>query len=160
MRKLIFIMILHYCIGPLAEDINGQEKSNKSGTTAAQFLKIGVGARAMGQGGSFVAQADDAYSLYWNPAGITKLKGVTFAAVHTQWFADITHQFFGLILPVNSNSAVGFQATVLNMDQIEITTIDSLMDGLSEVVKAKNASQMEINRKGLEMGAKFVLKGA
>ena len=42
----------------------------------------------------------------------------------------------------------------------EITTIDSLMDGLSEVVKAKNASQMEINRKGLEMGAKFVLKGA
>lgn len=42
----------------------------------------------------------------------------------------------------------------------KITTIDSLMDGLAEVVKAKKASQMEINRKGLEMGAKFVLKGA
>jgi 2-oxoglutarate ferredoxin oxidoreductase subunit gamma len=41
----------------------------------------------------------------------------------------------------------------------EITSIDSLMNGLTEVVKTKNARQMEINRKGLEMGAKYILKG-
>jgi len=34
------------------------------------------------------------------------------------------------------------------------------MNGLIEVVKAKNASRMEINRKGLEIGEQYVLKGA
>ncbi|GAB4378336.1 MAG: type IX secretion system outer membrane channel protein PorV [Calditrichia bacterium] len=100
------------------------EETNKNGTTAAQFLKIGVGARAMGMGGAMVGSADDAFSLYWNPAGITKVKSVTLAGTHTQWFADIIHQFMGLVIPVNRSSAVGFHATVLNMDEMEITTVD------------------------------------
>jgi len=40
-----------------------------------------------------------------------------------------------------------------------ITHIDSLMNALAEVVKAKKARLMEINRKGLEMGAAHILKG-
>lgn len=43
--------------------------------------------------------------------------------------------------------------------KIKIISIDSLMNGLAEVVKAKNASRTEINRKGLEMGEQYVLKG-
>lgn len=41
-----------------------------------------------------------------------------------------------------------------------VTSIDSLMGALSEVVKAKRARQMETNRKGLEMGSQYVLQGA
>jgi 2-oxoglutarate ferredoxin oxidoreductase subunit gamma len=41
-----------------------------------------------------------------------------------------------------------------------VTSIDSLMGALTEVVKAKSARQMEINRKGLEMGSQYVLQGA
>ena len=41
----------------------------------------------------------------------------------------------------------------------KVTSIESLMNGLAEVIKTKNVRQMEINRKGLEMGAKYVLKG-
>ncbi len=119
MKKSIFILLFFLLTG-----IYAQENSNKNGTTAAQFLKIGAGARAMGQAGSFVAQANDIYSLYWNPSGVTKVKSITFAAVYTNWFADISHQFFGLVLPVSDRSAVGFQAITLNMDQIEITTVD------------------------------------
>jgi len=99
--------------------------TDKSGTTAAQFLKIGVGARAMGQAGAMVALSDDVYSLYWNPSGIVKVRGITFAAVHSKWFADISHQFIGLVIPINDWSAIGMQATALNMDAIEITTIDN-----------------------------------
>lgn len=40
-----------------------------------------------------------------------------------------------------------------------ITHIDSLMEALAEVVKGKKARLMEINRKGLEMGAAHILKG-
>jgi 2-oxoglutarate ferredoxin oxidoreductase subunit gamma len=41
-----------------------------------------------------------------------------------------------------------------------VTSIDSLMGALAEVVKAKSARQMETNRKGLEMGSQYVLQGA
>ncbi|HFE64086.1 MAG TPA: PorV/PorQ family protein, partial [Caldithrix sp.] len=101
-----------------------EQKTNKNGTAAAQFLKIGVGGRAMGMAGAVTAASNDAFSLYWNPAGITRVHRVTLAGTHTRWFADITHQFMGFVLPVNQSSAVGFQATVLNMDDMEITTID------------------------------------
>ena len=40
-----------------------------------------------------------------------------------------------------------------------VTSIDSLMGALAEVVKTKSARQMEINRKGLEMGSQYVLQG-
>ena len=39
-----------------------------------------------------------------------------------------------------------------------ITTQDSIMKGLSEIIKAKKASLMELNRKGLEKGAEYALK--
>jgi 2-oxoglutarate ferredoxin oxidoreductase subunit gamma len=45
------------------------------------------------------------------------------------------------------------------VSKTKITSIDSLMNGLTEVIKTKSKKQVEINRKGLEMGAKYVLKG-
>ena len=45
----------------------------RTGTAMFQFLKIGVGGRAVGMGGSFVAVANDASALYWNPAGIVQI---------------------------------------------------------------------------------------
>jgi hypothetical protein len=43
---------------------------------AQAFAKGGVtglGARAMGMGGAFVAQADDSSAVYWNPAGLVQI---------------------------------------------------------------------------------------
>ena len=41
-----------------------------------------------------------------------------------------------------------------------LTTLDSIMKGLTEIVKGKKASLMKLNRKGLDKGAEYVLKGA
>nr|HQV31862.1 hypothetical protein [Calditrichia bacterium] len=43
---------------------------NRAGTTAAQFLKIGVGGRAIGMGNAYTAIAEDITAVFWNPAGI------------------------------------------------------------------------------------------
>jgi hypothetical protein len=43
---------------------------------AAPFLRMGVGARALGMGGAFTAIADDATASYWNPAGLTKIENI------------------------------------------------------------------------------------
>jgi len=42
----------------------------------------------------------------------------------------------------------------------EITSLDSIMNGLTEIVKGKKASVMKLNRKGLDKGAEYASKGA
>ncbi|MBN1831064.1 MAG: 2-oxoacid:acceptor oxidoreductase family protein [Deltaproteobacteria bacterium] len=39
-----------------------------------------------------------------------------------------------------------------------ISSVDSVMNGLGEIVKGKNARIMELNRKGLERGAAYALR--
>lgn len=96
----------------------------KAGTVSAPFLKIGAGARAVALGGNFTAIANDVTALYWNPAGITKLKNINFSATHTQWFADIKHNAVMFALPVDENSAFGIEILHLTSGDIEQTTID------------------------------------
>src|SRR5918993_1116337 len=55
----------------------------------------GVGVRAEGMGGAFVAVADDATAVYWNPAGIAT--GATF---DLQVSKGDSHLFIGAALPV------------------------------------------------------------
>lgn len=40
-----------------------------------------LGARAMGMGGAYVALANDATAVYWNPAGLTEVSHVSFTPV-------------------------------------------------------------------------------
>jgi hypothetical protein len=40
---------------------------------------VGVGTRALGMGGAYTALANDATAMYWNPAGVTRVKGVKWA---------------------------------------------------------------------------------
>ena len=47
---------------------------DNTGTSVANFLKIGVGGRGEAMGGAFTALTDDATSLYWNPSGISRME--------------------------------------------------------------------------------------
>jgi hypothetical protein len=67
----------------------GAQIFEKVGTLGGQSLKIGVGARAAAMGDAYVAIADDATAVYWNPAGIARLSGQSVTLNHTAWPADI-----------------------------------------------------------------------
>jgi Uncharacterised protein family (UPF0164) len=118
MKKFITLIII---ITLQAVSIAGD--FSKVGTTSAQFLKIGVGARAMGLGGSFTALANDVSTLYWNPAGITNLRGFSFAVTHTEWFADISHDFAGIVYPLSSSDVIALNVVALNTGEQEVTTV-------------------------------------
>jgi hypothetical protein len=96
---------------------------SKVGTAAAQFLKIGVGARAMGLGGSFTAIANDVSTIYWNPAGITNINDFSLAVSHNEWFADISHDFAGLVYPLSSSDVIALHVVALNTGEQEVTTV-------------------------------------
>ena len=98
------------------------QQDNKAGTTAAQFLKIGVGARAAGMGDAVVALSRDPGAMYWNVSGLTAVPSMSLLVTHTRWFADITHQYFGLVLPVGDDHRFGVNATILNLGEMEVTT--------------------------------------
>ena len=96
---------------------------SKVGTTAAQFLKIGVGARAMALGGSFTAIANDVSTLYWNPAGLTNLQNFSVAVSHTEWFAEISHDFAGAVYSLNESDVIALSVVGLNTSEQEVTTV-------------------------------------
>ena len=107
----------------LAHVIFAQEQVTKVGTTAAGFLNIDVGGRAVGMGGAFVSVADDATAMYWNPAGMASLKNNEAVFSYNNWIADISFNYAGIVLPLNFGT-VGVNATFLTMGDMERTTID------------------------------------
>ncbi|MCK9409091.1 MAG: PorV/PorQ family protein [Bacteriovoracaceae bacterium] len=96
--------------------------AQRAGTSTVQFLKIGVGARAAGMGESFVALANDASALYWNPAGITQFSENQLLVSHANWLVDINHQFLGAVYHLSTDDAVGLSITSLHMDDMPVTT--------------------------------------
>ena len=98
---------------------------DKVGTTAAQFLQIGVGGRIPALGGAGVAMVNGAEALYWNPAGILRNRNFSLSAYYADWFIDLQHQFLGVTVPVGKNAALGFQAITLGGDEFEQTTLSS-----------------------------------
>ncbi len=93
----------------------------KVGTTAFAFLKIGVGARAVGLGGAYVSQATDATAPYWNPAGIGFLRGPVAGASHALWPVDVQYTFVAWAQPWRQGSAWGLFVGYLGTDPMRVT---------------------------------------
>lgn len=108
-------------------DLSAQlfRSTSKVGTTAGQFLKIGVGARALGMGSAQVGVMGDISALYYNPAGISRLpvtSELTFS--HANWLADINYDFLGGILPLGDLGTIGLSVIALTMPEDIVRTVD------------------------------------
>ncbi|NTV53475.1 MAG: PorV/PorQ family protein, partial [Candidatus Firestonebacteria bacterium] len=70
------------------------------GTTAATFLKIGVGPRAVAMGEAYAGIADEPSAVYWNPAGISQISTPAFTAMHAFWLESTTFEHLAGTLPL------------------------------------------------------------
>jgi hypothetical protein len=96
----------------------------KVGTYAAQFLKIGVSARATSMGGAFTALADDASATFWNPAGLVNVDGTVVTVNHTEWPADINLEYATYTFsPGFIQGKMSLHARGLTMDPQVVRTI-------------------------------------
>jgi len=101
----------------------GTKPFEKVGTYSAQFLKVGISARAAGMGSAFTAVANDATAIYWNPAGMVETQRTEVTLNTVVWPADIDVYFAGATfntpyLP----GTFGISARALTMDpQLERT---------------------------------------
>lgn len=111
----------------------------KVGTTAAKFLSIPSSARSLGMGGAFVAVANDASAMYWNPSGLSRLGQFEAQFNHADWIADIDFNHGAVVLPFGEFGTLGLQFTSLTMDQMERTTEDN-PEGTGEFFSAGSFS--------------------
>lgn len=94
----------------------------RAGTSSGTFLKIGVGARAVGLGESFVAIANDPSAIYWNPAGLASLQRQELAFSHVSWPGDVNYEHLTYVLPVRKlGGSLAFQLAALATELEETT---------------------------------------
>ena len=120
-RRLLIALITGAALfGAGAAHAQGSLGGQRAGTSSATFLRIGVGARAVGMGETFVAVANDPSAIYWNPAGLASLQRREFSVSHVQWPADVHYEHLTLIQPsrrLGGSIAVQFGVLGTNIDE-------------------------------------------
>lgn len=69
------------------------------GTTAANFLKIPVGARETSLGGAFTAVADNANAVFYNPAGLGQLEVPELSYAYNNYLSGVSQQWLAAAYP-------------------------------------------------------------
>jgi Type IX secretion system protein PorV len=88
------------------------------GTTAANFLKLGVGPRAIGMGEAQVGVADDAYATWWNPAGLVQVENPEISATYNNYLGNTAQQYIAGVLPEGRLGTFGGSANVFTYGTI------------------------------------------
>lgn len=100
---------------------------------AGEFLRIGVGARALGMGSAFVGLADDGTAAFWNPAGLATLASREVTAMHAEQFGSIVkYDFLSYTMPLGSpgqpKQALAISLIRLGVDDIPDTRGLQILD--------------------------------
>jgi hypothetical protein len=89
---------------------------------AGEFISLGVGGRALGMGGAFVALANDVTAGYWNPAGLSLINYPQFTLMHDEQFGSLVNYDYGAVaIPFGANTSLGFSVIRLGVDDIPDT---------------------------------------
>jgi hypothetical protein len=110
----------------------GNADNTAYGTTAAEFLLLGGGARGVALGPSYAATATDASALYYNPAGAALGTRPTVVIGTYDYVAETRYSWGGIAFPFSGNSKVfGVQLGTFGFKDQPVYTVDQ-PDGTGE----------------------------
>jgi len=121
MRKLTPLITAIFFVSIVISDLT----AGNAGTETALFLNIPPSARTLGMGETFVAVADDGYSLNWNPAGLGRLSQSEFGLTHFSYLIDTDYNYASYVNPIGKYGTVGLGGILLNSKNIPKTTEDA-----------------------------------
>ncbi|MFZ5979007.1 MAG: PorV/PorQ family protein [Candidatus Zixiibacteriota bacterium] len=131
MKKIIILLFVLGLAGTASAELT------KAGSAGAQFLKIGVGSKYQGMGEATAATANDVYAMYWNPAGLAEIENFAIGFTNVNWLLDIDLNYICAAKYFEDIGVFGVSATVLSMDDQEITTFEQ-QDGTGEYYSASS----------------------
>lgn len=104
------------------------EGTTRVAQRGANFLEIGVGARARALGEAFTGLAGGATATYWNPAGLGGVERFTAAFTHQTLYddLDINHEFAAIVLPMFGG---GLGVSYIRLDSGDIPRTDESNPG-------------------------------
>lgn len=132
---LVAITLLSYPL--MSQGRISSSSLSKVGTTAGQFLKIGVSARSIGMGGAFVAIADDIGALSINPAGLALVNGYSAMFTHTEWIANTTYAYGAASFNMGSVGSLGLMVSSFSSGDMKVRTVDQ-PEGTNEMFNAQD----------------------
>ncbi|MFN0157743.1 MAG: PorV/PorQ family protein [Bacteroidota bacterium] len=92
------------------------------GKYAGEFMSLGVGGRALGMGGAFVALANDVTAGYWNPAGLSHINYPQFTLMHDEQFGNlVNYDYAAAAMPFGTSASLGLSVIRLGVDDIKDT---------------------------------------
>lgn len=97
-----------------------------------EFLRYGVGGRALGMGHAFTGMADDASTIYYNPAGLMNVPRKEFTSMYTNLFLDSRYTYAAIALPrtfVGPHNAVGVGWVNLGMTGFDQRSDNNISEG-------------------------------
>jgi hypothetical protein len=119
-KKMKYIILMVISVLCIAGNISHAQTGDAG--QPGEFLRYGVGGRALGMGHAFTGLADDASSVYWNPAGLMNVPRKEFTSMYTNLFLDSRYTYMAVALPrtfVGPHNAIGFGWVNLNMADFE-----------------------------------------
>ena len=94
------------------------------GSTSAEFLLLGAGARGAALGGSYAALANDITALYWNPAGVALIERPGMSASVMNYVADTRYAWVGLAFPMSGGQrAIGIHGATFGFGDQPVYTV-------------------------------------
>jgi len=143
--------------------------TSRVGTRGANFLQIGLGARAVGMGGAYASVAEGLSGLYWNLAGTADVTNISAGVNYSQLFGSDGLDFVwgGVVLPLGGG-AFGLQVGQMSSGLIETTTLENPQGGdlqagtsfeFTATVAGISYARRLTDRLSVGIGAKYAQEG-
>jgi long-subunit fatty acid transport protein len=117
MERFAYVLVIVLSMGILSAQV-------KVGTSGATFLKIGLIPRSMAMGEAYVAVANDAGSVFWNPAGLANLKTKGMFVSYTNWLVSTYVPAFSYVTKMGNFGNIAVFASAVQSPDFEEVTID------------------------------------
>jgi hypothetical protein len=134
--NLAFVVaLLSAVVSPAAAQSNSDINQNNTayGTTAAEFLLFGAGARGTALGGAFSAIVTDPSALYYNPAGISLMPRAGAMVGTYDYVASTRYSWGGIAFPFAGGSkAIGLSVGTFGFKDQPVYTAEQ-PDGTGSV---------------------------
>lgn len=98
------------------------QKPYRYGTTAANFLEIGIGP-AVAMGEAYVSVGRNIASIYWNPAGLAFQNRAEFIVMNQPWVAGIANKYVATSFPIPRVGNIGLSISHVDFGSIAVTDL-------------------------------------